>query len=655
MADNQTKNNNRMTTFDKRLWWLKILFTIFAIALASYLFAVQVVDFKHYGNKAKAQRTAKKFVMRGSILDRNGVKLASDQLSYNVYLHRQYQDNTPEELAKKLSKLLNMSETKIVQVIANNPNSIVPLKKDIDRQTAEEILKLGLREISTDRKNCRVYPQGTMAAHILGYYNADADVAAGVEFTMKKELEKVDKDIVIETTRGGDVIYDFGTDPEQITSPTVGHTVTLTIDSAIQHVCETELLKMITEKQALRGAVIVLNPNNGEILGYAVYPTYNPNNFRTASYIQLKNWTLSDVFPPGSTFKVLTVASAVQNGKIHRNSTVNDSGRVVIGGWPISNYDYDVHPYPGDITMEYLFQHSSNVGSLRVAMLMTPKEFYDTLCKFGIGQKTGIDLPGESSGLLPKPETWDVSRHASMGYGYGASVTAIQIITAVAAIANDGMKITPHVVKYSDEELSKHVKKVRVMAPEKARLVTEFLTKSTSKSKLPINLENYQVASKTGTSRKTMEGARGYTSKLYTSAVGYLPSSDPQVVIYVVVDSASGGAIWGSTVAVPVFAEVAKQVARIMNLKSDKTATSGYTPCTRPLPDLEEEKQAEEARSLNIKNVKNSLLHKNKEIIKYGEKERKKIKKQVGKKIENKIEQTKNNQSSKKINRKRNN
>jgi cell division protein FtsI/penicillin-binding protein 2 len=351
---------------------------------------------------------------------------------------------------------------------------------------------------------------------------------------------------------------------------------------------------MIIEKQALRGAVIVMNPNNGEILGYAVYPTYNPNDFKAATYTQLKNWTLSDVFPPGSTFKVLTVASAVQNDKIHRNSTVCDTGKVEIGGWTITNYDYHKFPYPGDITMEYLFQHSSNVGSLKVALLMTPKEFYNSLYKFGIGQKTGIDLPGESTGLLPKPETWDMSRHASMGYGYGASVTCIQMVTAIAAIANDGLKITPHVVKYSEEELPKHVKKTRVMSPEKARLVTEFLTKSTSRTKLPLNLPNYQVASKTGTSRKTMEGAKGYTDKLYTSAVGYLPASDPQVVIYVVVDSAKGWEIWGSTVAVPVFAEVAKQVARILNLKSDKTPTSGFTPCTRPLPDLElEQKEAE--------------------------------------------------------------
>lgn len=594
-------SDDRQHKFNRRLFWLKLLFTLLAVSLSVYMFCIQVIDIKHYKNKAKLQRTSKKFIMRGSILDRNGMKLASDQLSYNVYLHKTYQDHTPEELAEKLSEYLELSKSELVSRM-NRKGNIVPLKKGISRELYEKIKKLGLREISMDKKNCRVYPQDTMAAHILGYYNADADVAAGVEFTMKKTLESVDKEITMEMTRGGDIIYDFGTDADKITAPTIGKTVTLTIDSAIQHVCETELLKMINEKNALRGAVIVMNPNNGEILGYAVYPNYNPNKFEKASYTEIKNWSLSDVYPPGSTFKILTVASAVQTGKVYRETRVNDTGRIEIGGWTISNYDYHRTPNPGMINMEYLFLHSSNVGSLRVALLMTPKEFYNVLYNFGIGQKTGIDLPGESSGLLPKPETWDLSRHASMGYGYGASVTAIQMVSAIAAIANDGLKITPHVVKYSEEELPKHVKKVRVMDPEKARLVTEFLTKSTSQSKTAVNLSEYQVASKTGTSRKTVEGGKGYTDKLYTSAIGYLPASDPQVLIYVVIDSAKGWEIWGSTVAVPVWAAVAKQVARIMNLKSDKHPGSGYIPVTRPLPNLEEENKPVEKSFLKPKN-----------------------------------------------------
>ena len=173
MPNNQQKESDKINTFNKRIRVFKYLYTIFAILLAGYLFAIQIIDIKHYSKKAQAQRKTKKFVMRGSILDRNGVKLASDQLSYNVYLHRQYLDHTPEEIAKRLAPFLKLSEAEIVRRINSNKNDIVLLKKDIDRPTVETMRKLGLREISTDRKNCRVYPQDSMAAHILGYYNAD--------------------------------------------------------------------------------------------------------------------------------------------------------------------------------------------------------------------------------------------------------------------------------------------------------------------------------------------------------------------------------------------------------------------------------------------------------------------------------------------------
>lgn len=582
-------NDKRQNIFNKRMKWFGVLIIIFGTLLGAYLFAIQVVDIKNYANKAKEQRSSKKFVMRGAIFDRNGVKLASDSLSYNVYVHRKYLDHTPEELAKELAPVLEIKESDIIEAM-KNPGMTVPIIKGIDRETAEKVQNLRLREVSLDKKNNRVYPQEKLAAHILGYYNANADVASGVEQIMKDHLATPEEEVLLEMTGRGSVIYDFGTDPAKITSPVVGKSVTLTIDAAIQHVCETELMKMINEKEAERGTVIVINPNNGEILGYAVYPDYNPNEFETASYEKIKNWTLTDVYPPGSTFKVLTVASAVQNNKISRNTTVLDTGKIEIGGWTIKNYDYDKFPYPGDIDMVYLFRHSSNVGSVKAAYLMTPEEFYTSLKNFGIGEKTGIDLPGESSGLLPTPDTWDKSRHASMGYGYGASVTAMQMVSAVCAIANDGIKITPHVIKYSDEELDKHVQKVKVMDPLKARLVTEFLYKSNNLSPTPVNLKDYNVAAKTGTSRKTMEGARGYTNQLFTSVVGYFPATNPEVLIYVVVDSAKGGAIWGSTVAAPVFAEVAKQVARIMNIKPDKGP--GTVMPIRPLPPEESEKKS---------------------------------------------------------------
>lgn len=569
MGRSYHSEKEKFKEFDKKLLLWQCLCIFICFVLCVYLFLLMVVDIKNYRNQAKRQRSAKTFIMRGAILDRNGIKLASDKTSYDIYAHTEYYDHTPNELAAMLSPILGLNKGKLAKQLAKDEPVII-LKKNVSRDTAKKISKLGLREISFPKKNERVYPQGTMAAHILGYYNPDADVAAGVELTAKDVLEQVEKDVDLEKTPDGDVIYEVSTDPALTTAPLRGKSITLTIDSAIQHVCEVELAKILKEKGAVKGTVIVMNPKNGEILGYAVQPSYNPNNYKKATLTQLTNWTLSDVFEPGSTFKVLTIASALETGRIHENSKILDTGKMEVDKWPIKNYDYDVHPHPGFIDLYYLFEHSSNVGSAKVALMMTKQEHYNMLKKFGIGEKTGIDLPGESRGLLMDYHDWYKSTHASIGYGYGVSVTAIQLASAISAIANNGIKVTPHVIKYPPEILAEKVKQERVLSSETAHSVTKLLAGSIGRSKSPVNLEDYTVAAKTGTARKSVSGGKGYTSKLVTSIIGFFPATNPEVLIYVVIDTPSKGALWGSTVAAPVFREVALQTARIMNILPDK-------------------------------------------------------------------------------------
>lgn len=565
--ENEKEKRNR--TFERLLVLLHIFFVSFAVLLLIYLFFIMVIDVRNYRAKARSQRVGRIFSMRGDIFDRNGIKLATDKVYSDVYAHPADYDSSPEELAKLLAPILKMPKEQLLQKL-KKPGPVITLKKDIDRNTAKKIAKLHLREISLGKKNTREYPQGTLAAHVLGYYNFDADIANGIEYTAKDRLEHVINTVKYQRTRDGKIIYDFTTDPVATTTNPKGEDITLTIDAAIQHVCEKEIEKMVTEKKAERGTVIVMNPKNGEILAYAVYPTFDPNNYRKATPQQLKNWTLTDVFPPGSTFKTITIASAMDLGKINENTTVLDTGKTTIGNWEIKNYDYDVHPYPGQITLEYLFEHSSNIGSINVARTMSPQEFYGELKKFGFGSKTGIDLPGESTGLLPYWTYWDQGIHATMSYGYGTSVTAIQMISAVQALANNGVRITPHVIKYSQEEYDNKIRYTQVVSPETAHAVTRLLAASVNNGKSVIKMDKYNVAAKTGTSRKPKEGGSGYTPYSYTSTIGYLPASDPQVLVYVMVDSAKVGAIWGNTVAGPVFHEVTTQIARIMNLKPDK-------------------------------------------------------------------------------------
>ena len=565
----QQGRTNKNKIFSERLMWLQVVFLSLVALFIIYLFCMQVIDVRHFRLKAKKQRKAYSFVMRGNIYDRNGIKLATDTVYYDIFARKADFVHSPEELAKLLAPILKISQYDLTEKLKQDVK-LISIKKNVDRQTRDKIAKLNLREIPMDKKSIRTYPQGTLAAHVLGYYNFDADVASGVEYTAKDKLESVTKGADLEITPKGKVIYNISTDPVAATIPARGKDITLTIDAAVQHVCEKALMKAIQKFKAFRGAVIVMNPRNGEILAYAVYPYFDPNNFKSATSFQTKNWTLTDVFPPGSTFKTITVASAMELGKINRYTKINDTGKIKVGWWTIKNYDYNRHPNPGMIDLVYLFEHSSNVASVMVAQMMNKYEYHSMLKKFGYGEKTGIDLPGESVGILKPPSKWDSSDHATMGYGYGSSVTAIQMVSAVSAIANDGVRVTPHVIKYSPEEEAVKIKRVQVMTPEHARIITDLLTESINRGKSPIKSDSYNIAAKTGTSIKPKENGAGYTNKLYTSIVGYMPSSDPQVLIYVIVDSAQGGEIWGNTVAAPIFKEISGQVAHILNLQPDK-------------------------------------------------------------------------------------
>ena len=555
--------------FEKRVGCLQLLFNLFVVLLLIYLFLVQVFDIRGYRDRAKTQRASTPFVLRGEIVDRNNVKLATDDTSFNVYAHPMYYDNTPKELADKLQPLLNIDKNTLISKFSKD-DSVILIKKGISRKTAEKIKALKLREISLEAKNKRIYPQGSLAAHILGYYNADADMAGGIEYVAGDYLKYIDKSIKYEKMPNGDIIYNLSVDPEDVINPAKGKTLKLTIDSPIQHICEKYLYQMVQKTDAYRGAVIVMEPKTGEILALAEYPYYDPNNYQKHSLIEMKNWALTDVYPPGSTFKIITIASAMLNNKINKNTKIMDTGKMKVGWWEITNYDYREKGAPGLIDLVYLFQHSSNIASVKVAQMMTSEEYYDALQLFGFGQRTGIDLPGESTGLLPKASTWDISTHASMAYGYGASVTAIQMISAVNAIANDGVWITPHVIKYSDAEAEQKIVKRRIMTHEQAQEITELLVKSIEAGRSMGKMEAYTVAAKTGTSRRPNDKGTGYSNKLYTSMIGFLPASDPKVTIYVVIDSPQGGGLWGSTIAGPVFKDVATEIVRIMNINPDK-------------------------------------------------------------------------------------
>lgn len=558
-----------------KLWLtlIQIFIFIFTGVIILKLGYLQIIKSPELKKQSIENRSSERnFSFRGEIFDRNGIRLAGDTTVYDIYAHPRYyvEGKGAKVIAAIMAEHLHQPEWLLRDKLSKYEYSTISIAKNVNVDIVEknikpEIAEKGIRGLDFVKRNKRLYPQGNLASHILGYINFDANLAAGVERTGHNSLVSIPEIKPIEYDGKGNVIYDFNTDPKKITAPLKGSKLILTIDSAIQLAAETELAKVIKKTNADRGTVIVLNPKNGELLGFALYPTYDPNKYNIFNPSVIKNWALSDVYPPGSTFKILTVASALGTGAINRYEKVEDTGKIEIQGWEIKNHDYYKNPDPGIIDLEELFRRSSNVGSLKIALKMSPYDHYRMLNLFGIGMKTGIDLPGESPGILPDIEKWDKITQGSIGYGYSIATTPIQMATAVAAIANNGIWITPHVIKnYKNPD---KIEKIKILSEEHCKIITELLDESIKNSDTEAGkLKKYRVAGKTGTSKKPNPHGKGYTSEVYASFIGYFPVKDPEVLILVVVDNPKNKKAWGSAVAGPIFNAVAEEVGRVLNL-----------------------------------------------------------------------------------------
>lgn len=554
----------------KRILLFFSFFAVLTLLILLKLSLLQIFDIDGLKEKAiKHRQSARNVNFRGNILDRNGLRLAGDITIYDIYAHPKYYEKSPREIAKILSKNLNIPESTLYQKLNKVDNTTITIAKNIENEKIEEIKEYKIRGIDIVCKNKRIYPQGKFASHILGYVNQDANIFAGVEKTAKDELEDVPSVKPIEYDGKGNIIYDFRTDPKIVSNPLKGENVVLTLDSRIQHIAEKELETAVKTTGADKGTTIVLNPKNGEILGFAVYPTYDPNDYRKSKLENHKNWAITDIYPPGSTFKILTVASALELNVINENSQILDTGKVKIDNWVIKNHDYEKNPYPGMISIKELFENSSNIATLKIALRMQKQDFYNMLKKFGIGSETGIELPGESAGLLPVAKEWRMSRQANISFGYGISATPLQMAAAVSSVANKGVWVTPHIIKYSEEERQKKVFSHQVLSPETAKKVTKLLRDSEKDNKyLKDGIKGYEVAGKTGTSKKPKANGIGYMEgSVITSFVGYFPADNPNMLIMVVIDNPKKmGEAWGATVALPVFKRTADEIVRMTEM-----------------------------------------------------------------------------------------
>ncbi|MBX9686582.1 MAG: penicillin-binding protein 2, partial [Candidatus Obscuribacterales bacterium] len=464
------------------LWRLRVWQLLIATGLlliAGRLYYLQIIKGPDLSKRAAMQREQNNLLIhRGAITDRHGLPLAIDTTRYDVFVHPSLLKVSLDEAALTFSKICHIDPKKSERLLKSN-YPVVTMALHLNREEIEELQHLNWPGIDIVPRSFRHYPEAKLASHILGYVNMDTKGQGGVEQAVDNSLQStggLNKPQL--DGHGREIIVGNSTPTLEITPP-MGRNVELTIDNYLQHLAEKELSAMCIHSQALKGCAILVDPTNGEILAWANYPNYDPNEYHKYAYETTKNWAMVDVYQPGSTFKILTVASALDLGVIHKNSTFVDNGSIRIGNRTLHNHE------PGGlgtIDLLHLFIHSSNVASAQIGLMMTPKQFFDKLSEFGIGKKTGIELSGESAGLLLNAKYWKPIDQATTGFGQGAvAVTPLQLVGAVSGVANGGIRVQPHLIrriydpKTGVTEKWTEPTKTRVLSQDVAHHVSELL------------------------------------------------------------------------------------------------------------------------------------------------------------------------------------
>lgn len=553
-----------------RVWQLLILAGL--LVIAGRLYYLQIMKGTELSRKAAVQREKNNpLIHRGAITDRHGLPLAIDTTRYDVFVHTNLLKVSKEEAAQTFARICHI-DAKEAERRLSLDSPVVTLALHLNREEIEELQRLNWPGIDTIPRSFRHYPEGKLAAHILGYVNMDTRGQGGVEQAVDNSLQSTGGLSHPQLDGHGREIIVGNTTPTLEITPPMGRNVELTIDNYLQHLAEKELAAMCMHSQSLKGCAILLDPQNGEILAWANYPNYDPNEYTKYAYETTKNWAMVDVYQPGSTFKVLTVSSALDLGVIKPNSTFVDNGSLQVGNRTLHNHEPGGH---GMIDLLHLFIHSSNVASARIGLAMTPQQFYTKLSEFGIGKKTGVELAGESAGLLLNYKYWKPIDQATTGFGQGAvAVTPLQLISAVSAVANGGIRVQPHLIRriYDPktgvtEKWTDQIK-TRVISPEVAHLVSNLLANNIAMgSQMAGKVPGYRVGGKTGTAQKVTANGRGYIAgATIASFVGFLPTDNPQLVGIVVVDSPQTDGRWGNTIAGPVFNSICMEAARYLGI-----------------------------------------------------------------------------------------
>ncbi|MFS2032723.1 peptidoglycan D,D-transpeptidase FtsI family protein [Polaromonas sp. CT11-55] len=546
-------------------------FIVAGIALAFAGLAGRAAYIQIFGNEffqkqgeVRFARTLELPANRGRILDRNGLILASSVPASSIWAIPEDIQASKAQLAE-LATLLEMPLADLNKKLGDEDKTFVWLKRQVDEPVAQKIHAIGIKGIYQRKEYKRQYPEGETTAHVVGFTNVEDRGQEGIELAFNKDLAGKAGSRRVIKDRLGRVVEDVG---EQM-PPVEGKDIQLSIDSKVQFFAYQKLRDAVIARKAKAGSVVVLDSTTGEVLALVNYPSYVPDKRKNLTGEQLRNRALTDTFEPGSTMKPITVAMALEAGRIKPQTIIETGpGRYNLGGFTIS----DTHNY-GTLTVEGVIQKSSNVGALKIAQKMSPQEMWETYMALGYGQKPQIQFPGAVTGRVRPWKTWRPVEQATMAYGYGLSASLFQMAHSYTAFAHDGQIIPVTMLKSSEPAVG-----VQVFSAANAHAVRRMLQMAAAPGGTgPLaQTVGYSVGGKSGTAHKQV--GKGYATNKYRAwFTGMAPIEAPRIIVGVMIDEPSDGNYFGGVAAAPVFSEVVQQTLRMMGVQPDMSVKPQIT------------------------------------------------------------------------------
>jgi cell division protein FtsI (penicillin-binding protein 3) len=527
------------------------------IARAAYVQVFGNAFFQRQG-EVRFARTLELPASRGRIFDRNGLLLASSVVAPSIWAIPEDVERDPAKL-QKLARLLGMPMAELDRKLGDEDKTFVWIKRQVDEPVAKQIAELKIPGIYQRKEYKRKYPEGEAAAHVVGFANVENKGQEGAELSFEKKLAGHSGSRRVIKDRLGRVVEAVGDE----VPPTDGQDIQLSVDSKVQFFAYQKLRDAVTAHKAKSGSVVVLDAVTGEVLALANYPSYTPDNRRNLTGAQLRNIAVTDTFEPGSVMKPITVATALEAGRVTPQTVIHTAP----GSYQLDRFTIrDTHNY-GSLTVEGVVQKSSNVGSLKIAQKMSAREMWEVYTALGYGRRPDLAFPGAASGRLRPWKSWKPVEQATMSYGYGLSASLFQMAHSYTAFAHDGQVIPATLLRSPDGVPAPGVK---VFSDKNARAVRKMLQMAAGPGGTGQRAQTvgYSVGGKSGTARKQV--GKGYASNKYRAwFAGMAPIEKPRVIVAVMVDEPSNGVYYGGAVAAPVFSEVVQQTLRIMGVQPD--------------------------------------------------------------------------------------